>query len=173
MISATNLKEIYSQIQTVLDRKKMQILTEYYPQFFSPALFYLDKQADSRREDILKILCRKLHNEQFVSSHFLDEVLKREQAASTAFGQIAIPHSMKMDCEKTGLAIAISPGGIQWGAQRVHIVLLIAINEKDSHLFKELYEALILLFSDPSILEVLRQCKTFEEFTNVIFSFTM
>lgn len=46
----------------------------------------------------------------FVSSHFLDEVLKREQAASTAFGQIAIPHSMKMDCEKTGLAIAISPG---------------------------------------------------------------
>ena len=43
MISAMNLKEIYSQIQTVLDRKKMQILTEYYPQFFSPALFYLDK----------------------------------------------------------------------------------------------------------------------------------
>ncbi len=55
----------------------------------------------------------------------------------------------------------------------MHIVLLIAINEKDSHLFKELYEALILLFSDPSILEVLRQCKTFEEFTNVIFSYTM
>ena len=173
MISAMNLKEIYSQIQTVLDRKKMQILTEYYPQFFSPALFYLDKQADSRREDILKILCRKLRNEHFVSSHFLDEVLKREQAATTAFGQIAIPHSMKMDCEKTGLAIAISPAGIQWGTQRVHIVLLIAINEKDSHLFKELYEALILLFSDPSILEVLRQCKTFEEFTNVIFSYTM
>ena len=100
-------------------------------------------------------------------------MLKREQAATTAFGQIAIPHSMKMDCEKTGLAIAISPAGIQWGTQRVHIVLLIAINEKDSHLFKELYEALILLFSDPSILEVLRQCKTFEEFTNVIFSYTM
>ena len=173
MISAMNLKDIYAQIQTVLERKKMQILTQYYPQFFSSSLFYLDKSVDSQRDSILKILCRKLYNEHFVSARFFDEVLKRELAASTAFGQIAIPHSMKMDCEKTGLAIAISPNGIQWGSQRVHIVLLIAINEKDSHLFKELYEALILLFSDSSILDVLRQCKTFEEFTSVIFSFTL
>ncbi len=41
MISAMNLKEIYSQIQTVLDRKKMQILTEYYPQFSRLPYFIL------------------------------------------------------------------------------------------------------------------------------------
>ena len=141
MISAMNLKEIYSQIQTVLDRKKMQILTEYYPQFFSPALFYLDKQADSRREDILKILCRKLHNEQFVSSHFLDEVLKREQAASTAFGQIAIPHLMKMDCENWTGHRHFSRRHPMGSTARAYRFLLIAINEKDSHLFKELYRS--------------------------------
>lgn len=168
--SAIPLKEIYNQIQAVLEQKKLLVLYESYHTFFSSSLFYYDADGTSERDDVLKLLCKKLHQEHYVSNHFFYDVSKREEAASTAFGQIAIPHSMKMDAQKTGIALAISNQGISWGKQKVHIVLLIAINEADSYLFKELYEAIILLFAQPQTLPLLRRCKSFEEFSEVIFS---
>ncbi|MFQ7536008.1 MAG: PTS sugar transporter subunit IIA [Clostridium sp.] len=43
---------------------------------------------------------------------------RRENAATTAFGGIAIPHAVEMDAMKTSIAVAISKNGIQWGPIR-------------------------------------------------------
>lgn len=168
MKQAIDLKEVYTHIQAQLDRKKMQVLYSSFSTYFSPSLFYYDEEG-SNKEEILQRLCKKLNQHQYVQSHFYYDVCKREEAASTAFGQIAIPHSMNMDASRTGICLAISPHGIRWNQQSVHLVLLIAINEHDSHLFKELYEALILLFSQEDSLSLLKRCKSFEEFATMIF----
>lgn len=167
--SAIDLKAVYAHIQMVQDKKKLQVLYEYFPTFFSKDLFLCDQQQNTTKEDILSELCRKLSQLHYVPSHFYYDVCKREEAASTAFGQIAIPHSMKMDAMKTGIGLAISQHGIQWNDQKVHLVLLMAINEQDTYLFKELYEAIILLCSQPQTLSLLKLCKSFEEFTSLIY----
>lgn len=125
-----------------------------------------------KKEQVIRHLHDKLYEQGYTSPSFYEDVLKREEAASTAFGNIAVPHSMKMNAERTGIALALSKQGIQWDKQLVHVVLLIAIHEQESHLFRKLYEALILLFSQESILEQMRQCITFSEFERLLRTYT-
>lgn len=167
--SAIDLKEVYAHIQAQLDKKKLQVLYEFFPTFFSENLFLFDQSGTCEKEEVLQTLCRKLSTHGYVSSHYYYDVCKREEAASTAFGQIAIPHSMKMDAMRTGIGLAISQTGILWDEQKVHLVLLMAINETDTYLFKELYEAIILLFSSPQAISLIKLCKTFEDFKSLIF----
>lgn len=99
-------------------------------------------------------------------------MIKREEAASTAFGCIAVPHSMKMDARRTGIALALSKQGITWDKQIVHVVLLIAIHEQESHLFRKLYEALILLFSQKHVPDQIKECISFQEFRQLLLTLT-
>ena len=77
-----------------------------------------------------------------------------------------------MDAKQTAVAVLIAPKGVKWEGQLVHVVLLIAINEQDSHLFQKLYEALILLFSQPHFLKRLRDCRSFADFSALVLSHT-
>lgn len=167
--SAIQLKDIFNKIQDVIDHKKLMILSENFDSFFQKDMFlYLNHSVEYQH--LIYLLSKMLEKNQYVSSDFFEDVLKRESAASTAFGDIAIPHSMNMNAHHTGIAMAISEMGINWQNQIVHIVFLIAINEKESYLFKELYEALIYLFSEIELIQKLQQCKKFQDFRNMLLS---
>lgn len=88
----------------------------------------------------------------------------------THIGHIAIPHSTDMDAIKTSIAVAVSKKGFQWDNNTVHLVFLLAINKADKKTFRELYESLISLFSNDSILQEARSCTTFEEFETLVYS---
>lgn len=170
--SAINLKVVFHQIQDAIDHKKLQILAQHFSTFFHSDLFYVQKQEVMEKETIIKILYQQLHSQGFVTHHFYEHVLQREATASTAFGQIAIPHSIKMDANHTSIAVAIVKEGVHWDQNIVHIVLLIAIKKQETYLFKELYEALILLFSQETIRSQLRACSSFEEFQSILLKHT-
>lgn len=169
---ALDLKQIFDKIQEVMDQKKLHILSENFSAFFHESLFLLHTDDNMKKEQGIRHLHDKLYEQGYTSPSFYEDVLKREEAASTAFGNIAVPHSMKMNAERTGIALALSKQGIQWDKQLVHVVLLITIHEQESHLFRKLYEALILLFSQESILEQMRQCITFSEFERLLRTYT-
>ena len=57
-------------------------------------------------------MVKKLVKLDYVDTHFKDEVLEREKMSSTAFGNFAIPHAMKMHANKTGINILISENPI-------------------------------------------------------------
>lgn len=170
--SAINQKMVFHQIQEALDHKKLQVLAQMFPAFFQSDLCYVETQKLMEKEDVIKILYQKLHNKGNVSHHFYQHVLEREATASTAFGQIAIPHSIKMDANHTSIAVGIVKEGIHWNQNIVHIVLLIAIKKQEAYLFKELYEALILLCSQEDILNQLRFCDSFEKFQMTLLKHT-
>lgn len=169
---ALDLKQIFEKIQNVTDQKKLHILSDNFSVFFNESLFLLHTDDHMRKENVIRSLHNKLYEQGYTSPLFYEDVMKREEAASTAFGKIAVPHSMKMDAKKTGIALALSRQGIEWDKQFVHVVLLIAIHERDSHLFRKLYEALILLFSQESILEQISHCTTFTEFKHLLLTYT-
>ena len=169
---AMDLKQIFEKIQEVMDQKKLQILSESFSDFFHESLFYLHTDGSIKKEQLIRILHDKLYAQGYTSPSFYEDVIKREEAASTAFGCIAVPHSMKMDASKTGIALALSKQGITWDKQIVHVVLLIAIHEQESHLFRKLYEALLLLFSQEHVPDQIRECKTFQEFKQLLLTLT-
>ena len=69
-------------------------------------------------------MVKKLVKLDYVDTHFKDEVLEREKMSSTAFGNFAIPHAMKMHANKTGINILISENPISWASIKMNATYL-------------------------------------------------
>ncbi|EOH91073.1 BglG family transcription antiterminator [Enterococcus pallens] len=151
-----------------LDWKK-NILRKNFDDYFDEKFFTSQLQG-SQREEVVEEICGKLASEHIVPEEFLGHVLERENASSTAFESIAIPHSVYMDAHKTMISVAVSDKGIVWGDKRVHVVLLAAINDVDRRRFADIYEALISLFDQPNTYKEIKKLKTFGEFRQFIYS---
>lgn len=104
------------------------------------------------REDVIQQVCDKMEALGYVSASFKSFVKKRENASSTAFGSIAIPHSVHMDAYQTKIGVAVSRGGITWGSNLVNVMLLIAINKYDKQILLTINESILSLFENPEIL---------------------
>lgn len=172
-ISPFNLSQQYELIQEAIvssqDRYKNYKLRTNFHTFFEEDL-YVSNPDMTNKHQILTYLCDLLHVKHYTDTDFEEKVYRRENAATTAFGNIAIPHSMDMDAIKTSIAVAVSKKGIQWGTNTVHLVLLLAINKADKKTFRQLYESLISLFSEDSIIQEVRNCITFQDFETLIYS---
>lgn len=169
--SALDLRQVIGRLQDIVDRRKLRVVADGYRAFFRADLFrYLDG-PDEQRDDVIRDLAKLLRNAGYVSGEYLEDVMRRERAASTAFRDVAIPHAMNMNAKRTGIALAIAPQGVTWGDHRVRVVLLMAISEQDLSRFQELYEALILLFSHDEFVRQLRSCTTFEQFGDLLLAY--
>lgn len=159
------MMEAISELQQM---KKRSILKKNFNDFFHPQFFMTDASCQDR-EGLLHTMCQKLEDAGIVTHEFFLHVLEREEASSTAFSAIAIPHSVHMEAQQTMISIGIFKNGLTWGAGKVNVVLLAAINEVDRHRFTEIYEGLISLFDSPESYHEIKQVKSFEDFRNFIF----
>lgn len=171
-ISPLDIKKQRNQIEDAIDfmntRYLRKTVNENFDRFFQEKLFIREENFTDKKA-VLKQLNNLLLTIGCVEDDFLADVWQRENAASTCFGKIAIPHSIHMDAIQTGVAVAVCPEGIQWGDNLVEIVLLLAINKADQHKFQVIYESLIDLFSEPEVLQKLRKCQTYSEFRDFLF----
>lgn len=162
---------IHDTILKIQSKHKNKILRKNFSSFFEDDLFFVNLDFD-KPEDVIHHLCIALYQKEYIPLDYEENVLKRENAATTAFGNIAIPHSVDMNAVKTSIAVAVSKKGFQWKQNIVHIVFLLALNKADKQTFRELYESLISLFcEEESILLKIRNCDTFNDFKNIIYSY--
>ncbi len=159
--------EIQEKIESSLNNKKNKMLTRHFNDYFEKELFFVSNVPLDKMEAI-DILTNNLYYKEYVRRDYRENVLMRERAASTAFGKIAIPHSVEMNAYKTCASVMICSKGIRWENQLVYVVLMIAINKLDNHVFKELYESLVMIFSEETNIELFRDCKSYEEFENTL-----
>ena len=104
-----------------------------------------------------------------MDSTFEEKVYQRENAATTAFGNVAIPHSADMDAIKTSVSVSYQKR-YQLGQNTVYVILLLAINKADRRQFRYLYESLISFFAEPNIIQDLRNCTSFKDFENFVYT---
>lgn len=173
LISPLNLKSQFSVIQNAIlqaqEKYRDRKLKVKFNDFFEQSLFVVDSKLKNKKQVLTK-LCDCLLVQNYVDTNFEESVYKRENAAGTAFGNVAIPHSIEMNAIKTSIAVAISKEGIQWNSNIVHIVLLLAINKADRRSFRALYESLISLFSEDKVIQEIRNCTSFDEFKSIIYT---
>lgn len=173
LISPLNLKSQFSIIQNAIlqaqEKYRDRKLKVKFNDFFEQSLFVVDSKLKNKKQVLTK-LCDCLLVQNYVDTNFEESVYKRENAAGTAFGNVAIPHSIEMNAIKTSIAVAISKEGIQWNSNIVHIVLLLAINKADRRSFRALYESLISLFSEDKVIQEIRNCISFDEFKSIIYT---
>lgn len=159
--------EIQEKIENSLNNKKNKMLTRHFNDYFEKELFFVSNRLLDKME-VIDILVGNLYEKEYVRRDYREHVLMRERAACTAFGKIAIPHSVEMNAYKTCASVMISGKGIRWENQIVYVVLMIAINKLDNHVFKELYESLVIIFSEETNIELFRECRSYEEFESTL-----
>ena len=168
------LESQYDMIQNAIlfhqDRYKKNKLKTYFHTFFEEDLFVYEPHMKNK-DEALTYLCDLLYRKHYVKANFQEKIYRRERVATTAFGHIAIPHSMDMDAIKTSVAVIVSKQGIQWDSNIVHLVLLLAINKTDKTTFRELYESFITLFNEEIIMQEVKNCHSFQEFETLIYSY--
>lgn len=159
---------ISEMIEKIRSNEQKLFLQNNYQDFFHPSLFYVNP-AFEERDQLFAVVCSDMQRLGFVSDAFEKEVREREHASSTAFGELALPHSMHMNAIKTCIAVIISKEGIHWDdGKKVNFVLLTAINHIDRSNFADIYEALISVFDNPTAIAQMKHIKSFKEFVDFI-----
>ncbi|WP_340622256.1 BglG family transcription antiterminator [Xenorhabdus siamensis] len=171
-ISPFQLRNKRAQLIRKIDianaNRKKRTLQRNFDLFFEQGLFWFEP-GFQHRDVLIDDLCQTMFAKGYVESDFVRYVYQRENASSTAFGILALPHSVKMDAIKTGVAVVISPKGIRWGKdERVHVIFLIAINRIDKVCFAECYDALLDVFSHDKIINQLHKITCFERFRQML-----
>ncbi|OTA18321.1 transcriptional regulator [Xenorhabdus vietnamensis] len=163
--------ELIGKIDIANANRKWATLKRNVDLFFDPELF-LFNPAFRNRDELLEVVCHKMFTRGYVEADFINYVYERENTSSTAFGILALPHSIKMDAVKTCIAVIISPKGIRWGKdERVHVVFLIAINRVDRTYFAESYDALLDIFNRDDVSGMLDKITDFEKFRDLLIKY--
>lgn len=156
-------QKLNNTVESMLQYKKREVFVKEFSQYFDPKLFFI-RNDFNEKEEVLKYLCNKLEGYAVVGSDFYPNVLERENASSTAFGRIAIPHSVYMEAYQTKITVLISTEGIRWDEKIVNIIFLTSINYEDRETFAQVYEGLISIFDDVDNYLQLLTINTFDEF---------
>ena len=129
---------------------------------------FLYTTESQKWEDLLSQLCSQLNEDGVVDEVFFSQVMEREQLSSTAFGSVAIPHSLTMNAKRTGISIVVNPNGIQWGSSTVTLVFLIAISHRNRHVFREIFDDLAMICTDEQNVHRLSHLNTLETFSEML-----
>src|SRR5699024_2596847 len=112
----------YLKIDNAILNTKTNIINQEFQykfdNFFKKKFFFI--QTDSINEkSAIKIVTDKLFEEKYIDSNFMDSVLERENALSTAYNNFSIPHSVSPSAYKSAIGVLINPNGIKWNDKKV------------------------------------------------------
>jgi lichenan operon transcriptional antiterminator len=155
------------RIEKIQQNKKKQRLFEHLKQMSSPDIFCRNI-AFTNEDEAIRHMSDLMVKKGYAGGAFDEEVLSREHSYSTAYGNIAIPHSMQMSAKKTGMAVLINEKPIVWGQNMVNIVLLFTIEKETRNLFYDIFDNLITLLLDVPNASKIIECKTYDDFIKTI-----
>lgn len=167
IVNESDKSVIMNKIKVIQKEKKIQTFKNYLNQIMSPDLFMFNDKTISE-DECISLMCNTLCNFNYVDDSFINEILEREKISSTAFYNFAIPHSMKMTANKTGICILISHNPIKWNNNNVNLVMMLCFNANQRHIFNEIFEPLTMILSESVNLNALTHVTGYDEFINTI-----
>jgi len=169
ILSKSDLDKIQNCLEkNKREQNKTQIENLILPLFYEQLFF---KNINFKNEEqAIQFLAEKMSELGFVNEDYHKKVMERERISSTAFGNIAIPHSLKPLAKKSCICISLHNKPVNWNEKKVSIILLIAINKDDQLLFNDIFSKLTEMLFDQSTLNRIYKCKDFNDFIKVISS---
>ncbi|MDR2551877.1 MAG: PTS sugar transporter subunit IIA [Treponema sp.] len=162
-ITERDIAAIREQIEKIQHNKKKQRLLGELKEITNPGIFCRDIPFASQDEAI-RYLAALMAENGYVEDSFVEEVLLRERSYSTAYGSLAVPHSMQADAKKTGMCILLNRKPFSWNQNMVNIVLLFSVQRDTRPLFYDIFDNLIVLLLESSNKSKILDCHTYDEF---------
>jgi len=166
-LNQKDISAIFQKIEALKNEKKRFIFLNHLHKIITPNFFRRNIYFPSGN-DAIEYMVNAFIKEGYVLDSFMDEIKERERMSSTAFNNLAIPHSMKMNAIKTGMFIIINEKPTQWGNNQVNLILMLSINRNDRNLFNEVFENLTMILTEPDAIKKVLECDTYEQFIQVL-----
>jgi lichenan operon transcriptional antiterminator len=166
-ITERDFDTVREQINSILREKKKVRLFDQLRQISAPEIFRRNKTFKNEDEAI-RYISDIMVEQGYAEGGFGDEVLARERSYSTAYGNIAVPHSMRMNARKTGMFVLLTDKPIPWGKNSVNIVLLFSVNKESRSLFYDIFDNLIVLLLEKPNTTKIMGCDTYEAFIKAV-----
>ncbi|MFW6678991.1 BglG family transcription antiterminator [Lacrimispora sp. AGF001] len=172
-LNEKDYKNISGVIEKIILRKKKARLKQHLMQISNPLFFYKNKEFEGK-EEAISFMVDIMQKEGYVNSNFEQEIFEREKQSSTAFEHIAVPHSMYMNANKTGMFVLLNEKKpINWNDNFVSIVMMFAISREERAIFHDVYDNLIVLLIDkPNAVKVLESAGYIDFIESVISCFS-
>lgn len=155
---------ILSFIQEIKQQQKTHSFKDSLQEITFKELYVHDTTITTRSTALEK-LCGLMTTHRFCDESYLQAVNDRERLSSTAFGKIAIPHSIKMIGKKTAMGILINPNGIEWDKEnKVYVVLLLCIHPDDKQIYHEVFDEIADILTMDSAIQQLAASKDYQSF---------
>lgn len=161
----------YDLLLTDHDLQNIQQLLEKQPEaealsenFFKEELFF-PQQEFKTREEVISFLCQQLTTFDYCNSDYEEKVFEREELSSTSYGNYyAIPHAIQRSAKKNAVAVCSLDKPIEWGNNRVRLVLLLAMKKERDNSFEELFSQLVKILNDGNFVKKLARQTAFLPF---------
>lgn len=165
-IAENDLNLIRKKIISVKRNKQLKLLSKYIRQYSCADLFEKNKYFEKPEQAIL-YMCNRLMALDYVNCDFFDQVMERENISSTAFGIIAVPHTVELAAKKNAIYFIINQDRIEWGGAHVQVIALIAMSADNQKEFYDVYTSFTEVMADTEYLKKLLQAKDYTEFLDV------
>ncbi|BAD63026.1 transcriptional antiterminator of lichenan operon [Shouchella clausii KSM-K16] len=124
------------------------------------------QQSLKSKEDVLRFLDKQLRERGVVSKGFYEALVKRENLASTAYGNlVAIPHPITPQTEKTFLAFVTLKEPVSWNGKPVQLVCLLCVKQGSTEDLERVYNQLLYVLDHRDIVQ---ECIKAEEATRFL-----
>ena len=140
--------------------------------FFERELFF-DHLRFSERDEAIHFLGDQVVGRYgaAVGEDFVNSVIAREEAFSTAFGNmVAIPHPSEALSSVTVACVGLLDEPVEWDSRgnRVRVVILMAFSKDDTDGLKDLMSLLAELLTDPDLVSGLLASQGWEYFARLL-----
>lgn len=162
-------------ISTLLSDQDLQNIRHRFNQsnlsiaeYFDRNLFYKDIVV-STKEEIIYFMAQKIGELYNFEEGFYESILRREQLASTEFGNfIAIPHPDRSFSYNTLVSVAILKKPILWNEKQVQLVFMLSYGDNENDNLDAFFAKSAQFLTSASDLQAAILAKDYDEFIHII-----
>lgn len=116
-------------------------------------------------------MCKNAISYSFAVDTFTADVFARENMSSTAYQNVAVPHSLGNSAKKSFISVALYKDGLQWDTKSVQLVLLLGVDSETRKLFSQIFDGLIEVITNTNCLSELIACEDYNSFIDKLAKF--
>lgn len=121
----------------------------------TPFLVFL-QQESVHRYKLIEQMAMVLYEKGYVEKEYAIHAVMREKMSATNIGAgIAIPHANSKFIKQSAIAIATLKEPLDWGAEKVSLVFMLAVKHEDQNMTKQLFHELSYLSEQPAFIHKL------------------
>lgn len=168
ILSENDQHMIQNEIYSVSKEKRCRNF-EMFLRSYSRKEFFEKNHDLKDRDDVIRYISKKLLAAEYVKDNFEESVLYREKIDPTSFHHvIAIPHGSAQSVLHNSIYILLNEKAIQWGKEKVNLIVLIAMERELNEDYQQFYDLLVQIFEDKKVIRKLLESKDYDSFLDNI-----